>query len=94
MHRSPTTSTRCSSRRTPSRSSRFRWRGRDYQVAAADGPERVYGEWWRRAAERETVRDYFQVEAKDGARFWLFRAGDGEDPASGDVSWYLHGVFG
>ncbi|MBV9884506.1 MAG: DNA polymerase Y family protein [Sphingomonadaceae bacterium] len=72
---------------------RFRWRGRSYRVAAADGPERVYGEWWRREAEREAVRDYFQVEAEDGARFWLFRKGDGEDPATGDLSWHLHGLF-
>jgi protein ImuB len=72
---------------------RFIWRGRRYDVAAADGPERVYGEWWRRAEERAEVRDYFQVEDKDGARFWLFRKGDGEDDATGDLSWHLHGVF-
>jgi protein ImuB len=54
---------------------RFRWRGRDHRVAAADGPERIYGEWWRAAAERDAVRDYFQVEDSDGARFWLFRRG-------------------
>ena len=58
---------------------RFRWRGRAYRVVAADGPERVYGEWWRRARERDAVRDYFQVEDEAGARFWLFRAGDGEE---------------
>ena len=29
--------------------------------------------------ERAAVRDYFQVEDKEGARFWLFRRGDGED---------------
>lgn len=72
---------------------RFRWRGRAYQVAAADGPERVYGEWWRRAEERESVRDYFQVEDETGARFWLFRKGDGDDPATGDLSWHMHGLF-
>ena len=72
---------------------RFRWRGRAYRVAAADGPERVYGEWWRHEAERDSVRDYFQVEAEGGARFWLFRKGDGEDGATGDLSWHLHGLF-
>lgn len=72
---------------------RFKWRGQDYRVATADGPERVYGEWWRRAGERETVRDYFQVEANDGARFWLFREGDGENPATGNHCWRLHGIF-
>lgn len=72
---------------------RFTWRGRLHRVAAADGPERVYGEWWREADERTAVRDYFQIEDADGARFWLFRRGDGEDPATGDLSWHLHGLF-
>jgi protein ImuB len=73
---------------------RFTWRGRDYRVTRADGPERIHGEWWRRLSEAEAVRDYFQVEAEDGARFWLYRRGDGVDPATGDLSWYMHGVFG
>jgi len=73
---------------------RFAWRGRAYRVTRADGPERIHGEWWRRLAEADAVRDYFQVETEDGARFWLYRRGDGIDPATGDLSWYLHGVFG
>ena len=73
---------------------RFTWRGRAYRVARADGPERIHGEWWKRAAEAEGVRDYFQVEDEEGARFWLYRRGDGVDSRTGDLSWYLHGVFG
>lgn len=72
---------------------RFIWRGRRHDVAAADGPERLYGEWWRHAREQAEVRDYFQVEDETGARFWLFRRGDGEDQATGDLSWHMHGVF-
>jgi len=72
---------------------RFTWRGRPYRVRQADGPERIHGEWWKRTAEAEAVRDYFQVEDEAGHRFWLFRRGDGEDPRTGDLSWYLHGVF-
>lgn len=72
---------------------RFRWRGRIHEVAAADGPERVFGEWWRHESEQAAVRDYFQVEDKHGARFWLFRKGDGEDGATGDLSWWLQGLF-
>ena len=72
---------------------RFRWRGRIYRVAAADGPERLYGEWWRRAEESASVRDYFQVEDENGARFWLYRSGDGEDGATGDMGWHMHGIF-
>ena len=72
---------------------RFQWRGQSYRVAAADGPERLYEEWWRHECERDAVRDYFQVEDEAGARFWLFRRGDGEDPATGDLSWHMHGIF-
>lgn len=73
---------------------RFTWRGRAHRVVRADGPERIYGEWWKRVGEADAVRDYFQVEDEAGRRFWLFRRGDGESPATGDLSWYLHGVFG
>jgi len=73
---------------------RFTWRGRAYRVRAADGPERIHGEWWKRGAEAEAVRDYFQVEDEEGTRFWLYRRGDGVDHRTGDLSWYLHGVFG
>ena len=72
---------------------RFSWRGRSHRVRAADGPERVFGEWWRRRGEQAAIRDYFQVEDEAGARFWLFRKGDGEDEATGDLSWWLQGVF-
>ncbi len=73
---------------------RFRWRGKVYRVVAGDGPERIHGEWWRRAGELWAVRDYFKVETDGGARFWIFRRGDGIDDSTGDLSWYMHGVFG
>jgi protein ImuB len=73
---------------------RFSWRGETHRVRKADGPERIYGEWWKRTNEADAVRDYFQVEDDQGARFWLFRRGDGFDPRTGDLSWYIHGVFG
>ncbi|MCA1200233.1 DNA polymerase Y family protein [Sphingomonas sp. R647] len=73
---------------------RFTWRGRTIRVVRADGPERIAGEWWRRAAETHAVRDYFRVEDEGGHRYWLFRRGDGERGVTGDLSWYLHGLFG
>ncbi len=73
---------------------RFVWRGATYRVVAGDGPERIHGEWWRNAGEMWAVRDYFRVEAEGGERFWLFRRGDGVAPESGDLSWYMHGLFG
>jgi protein ImuB len=73
---------------------RFSWRGGAYKVSAGEGPERIHGEWWRSAREMWAVRDYFMVETGGGERFWLFRRGDGIDAPTGDLSWYLHGVFG
>ena len=71
----------------------FTWRGIRRRVAKADGPERLFGEWWRHEEEMAAVRDYFLIEDETGERFWLFRSGDGEDPATGDLRWYVHGVF-
>ena len=71
----------------------FTWRRRRHRVRQADGPERIHGEWWLRDGEAWAVRDYFRVEDEDGARFWLFRRGDGADPATGGLEWFLHGLF-
>jgi protein ImuB len=72
----------------------FVWRGIRRRVRRADGPERVFGEWWKRDAELIAVRDYFQVEDDAGERFWIFRAGDGEDAGTGSHKWFMHGIFG
>jgi protein ImuB len=71
----------------------FTWRKHRHRVRRASGPERIFGEWWKREGETLGVRDYFVVEDDDGHRFWLFRRGDGEDAATGDLSWFLHGFF-
>lgn len=71
---------------------RFRWRGAEYRVAHAAGPERLAPEWWRADDGGEmATRDYFRLEDGEGRRFWLYREGlaeRGEAP-----SWFLHGVF-
>ena len=72
----------------------FTWRKKAHRVRRADGPERVFGEWWRADDEFFAVRDYFQVEDEEGRRFWLFRQGDGQDGGTGDMGWYVHGMFG
>ncbi|CAM3044471.1 MULTISPECIES: DNA polymerase Y family protein [Bacteria] len=73
---------------------RFEWRGRVHRIVAGDGPERVHGEWWRRDAEVWAIRDYYRVEDEEGGRFWVFRRGDGFEDNTGDLSWWMHGVFG
>ena len=78
---------------------RFRWRRVLHRVAAAEGPERIAPEWWReradwaQTADAET-RDYFRVEDRSGARFWLFRRGLYRPRNPIPPRWYLHGIFG
>lgn len=72
----------------------FVWRRKRHSVKRADGPERIFGEWWKDQSETMAVRDYFQVEIEGGERFWLFRRGDGFDPRTGSHEWFLHGFFG
>lgn len=63
---------------------RFWWRGREYTVARAQGPERIETGWWRQA---DIHRDYYRVETTGGERFWLFRN-------RRDEGWFLQGCFG
>lgn len=72
----------------------FTWRGKRRKVRRADGPERIFGEWWMRQQEYDAVRDYFAVEDETGERYWVFRSGDGVDAQTGSRKWFLHGVFG
>ncbi|EHJ99842.1 Y-family DNA polymerase [Agrobacterium tumefaciens] len=71
----------------------FIWKGVRHNVRRADGPERVFGEWWKRDREKAAVRDYFTVENESGERFWIFRSGDGEHTETGSQGWFIHGVF-
>jgi len=73
---------------------RFTWRGIRHTVRRADGPERVFGEWWKRDRELVAVRDYFSVENEAGERFWIYRQGDGEHADSGSGRWFIQGIFG
>jgi protein ImuB len=69
------------------------WRGKRRKVKCADGPERIFGEWWQRDSEMDAVRDYFVVEDEAGERLWVFRSGDGVDPETGSHRWFCHGIF-
>ncbi len=74
---------------------RFCWRGVTYDVAGAQGPERIAGEWWRQRVhhrEGEPTRDYYLVEDADGRRFWLFREGLYERETAA-ARWFVHGMF-
>ncbi|AEQ53134.1 protein ImuB [Pelagibacterium halotolerans] len=70
---------------------RFSWRRAWFDIVAAEGPERIAPEWWRKTSDTR-ARDYFRIEDEKGRRFWVFRYGFygiGTEP----VRWYLHGVF-
>ncbi len=74
----------------PDLPARFRWRGRDWQVARAAGPERIAPEWWLDEPDwRSGPRDYWRVEATGGARLWLFYAHGGAMSAG----WFCQGEF-
>jgi protein ImuB len=72
----------------------FTWRGVRRRVVKADGPERVFGEWWKADAELARSRDYFAVEDDSGQAYWIFRDGDGEDAQTGTQRWFMAGLFG
>jgi len=73
----------------------FCWRGVTYEVAGAQGPERIAAEWWRDSSGHyapEPTRDYYLVEDAVGHRFWLFREGlYGRETAN--ARWFVHGLF-
>lgn len=70
---------------------RFRWRHAWHDVAYAEGPERIAMEWWRHQTHQPT-RDYYRVEDKNGARFWVYREGIYNREVT-QSPWFLHGVF-
>jgi protein ImuB len=82
---------------------RLRWRGVTYEIAGAQGPERIAAEWWRapppyppsQAEEekgRSLTRDYYFVEDDEGHRFWLYREGlYGRETSA--ARWFVHGLF-
>ncbi len=65
----------------------FRYKGKLYNVAKSDGPERIEQEWW---LSDGLYRDYYCVEDKEGARYWLFRSGPYD---TGNPEWFIHGFF-
>jgi protein ImuB len=67
----------------------FRWRKCHFDVARAEGPERIAMEWWKKAG---LTRDYFRIETKDGQRFWLYRDGPHIQNQLAP-RWYLQGVL-
>lgn len=77
----------------------FIWRRVERRVVRSEGPERIADEWWLSlylSAEQKKprTRDYYKIEDRTGAVYWVFRHGlfEGED-ASEPPSWFMHGLF-
>ena len=71
---------------------RFTWRRVSHEVAHAEGPESIAMQWWRNDQGQPVTRDYFRVENRHGARFWLYREGIYQD-RDNPPNWFLHGIF-
>jgi protein ImuB len=69
---------------------RFRIGEQLHEVAKAHGPERIETAWWRGPTVR---RDYYVVETKTGARYWIFRRLRGASGGRPGSEWFLHGTF-
>ena len=54
-----------------------------HRLVAAEGPERLSGDWWKDPYRRE----YFRVCTAAGELLWLYR----EYRPSGELRWWLHG---
>lgn len=52
-------------------------------LVAAEGPERLSGDWWKDPYHRE----YFRVCTVEGELLWLFR----EYRRNGELRWWMHG---
>ncbi|MEJ2483894.1 MAG: hypothetical protein P8049_12480, partial [Gemmatimonadota bacterium] len=57
--------------------------GRTWAITAAEGPERLSGDWWKDPYRRE----YFRACTGEGELLWLYR----EVRRNGKLHWWLHG---
>ena len=62
---------------------RMTWNRRSYRLINVTKAERIATDWWQETGS--ICRDYYQAEADNGSRFWLYRDRTGD--------WFLHGIF-
>jgi protein ImuB len=69
----------------------LRWRGQNWVVQRASGPERIGPPWWQTSQPARRSTDYYRLETENGARLWVGRHGL---PERGEqAEWFLHGFF-
>lgn len=65
----------------------FRWRRMSMTTGRTTGPERIAPEWWLADENwRSGLRDYWQVDTKQGCRLWLFYTPQ-------NPGWFVQGQF-
>lgn len=65
----------------------FRWRRMRLTTGRAIGPERIAPEWWLSDDTWRTgLRDYWQVDTREGRRLWLFYTPQ-------NPGWFAQGEF-
>ena len=66
---------------------RFRWRRMEFATTRALGPERIAPEWWLDDPTwRSGLRDYWQLETRQGRRLWLYHTPQ-------NPGWFAQGEF-
>ena len=68
----------------------YAWRGVNYSVVTAQGPERVSPIWWKLQQDwlAGELRDYWRVRTACGRKFWLMQC-----PQKPDLGWFCSGEF-
>ena len=64
----------------------LKWRGKQYRIRHAIGPERITPEWWGRDPNLLKTRDYFRVQLESGMWLWVYRE-------LSSLRWFVHGFF-
>ncbi len=70
---------------------KFEWRGRAFDISAAEGPERLAPPWWQHkntGMMSRRQRDYWQAHLVSGEQLWLMTYPGGEHP-----DWFVAGMF-
>lgn len=70
-------------------------RGSPTPPVLTDGPEKIETGWWE---TRDVCRDYYVARTEAGQVLWLYRealpgAPGAVDSRTGEIAWYVHGIF-
>jgi hypothetical protein len=61
--------------------------GKKWQISEAEGPERLFGEWWDSS---KLNRDYYRLKTASGEELWVFMQ---KNLPTEEKALYLHGYF-